>query len=269
MFTDTHAHLTFPELRADAKDVLQACRDAQVTRIVSIACSPETHTEDLAFIASLSAQTDIPHIHAAAGIHPDHFDDPEEQDIEAKIAALKADLEQTFDAYSDLLVAVGECGLDFYRGFHKEAQHKLFRMQLEFAAKRDLPVVIHVRDAWDDLFTILADYPNARFVIHCFTATEAEAKRILTWPGCMISLSGIVSFKNAAEIQAAVPHIPLDRMLIETDSPFLAPVPHRGKSNQPAYVADVATAVAGILGISREELGEKTSANAAIFFFLK
>lgn len=266
MFTDTHAHLTFPELRADSAGVLQACREAQVTRIISIACSPETHTEDMAFIASLAAQTDIPQIHAAAGIHPDHFNDPEEEAIDAKIEVLKADLERTFDAYSDLLVAVGECGLDFYRGFHQEAQHKLFRMQLEFAAKRDLPVVIHVRDAWDDLYNILSDFPEARFVIHCFTGGITEAQKILEWPNSMISLSGIVSFKNAADIQAAVPYIPLDRMLIETDSPFLAPVPHRGKSNQPAYVADVATAVTALLGLSREEVGTHTSENAERFF---
>lgn len=263
MFIDTHAHLTFPELRSDIAAVLQACRDAQVSNIVSIACSPETHTEDMAFIATLA-----PHIHAAAGIHPDHFDDPSETDIDAKIAALHTNLEQLFVAYSDLLVAVGECGLDFYRGFHREAQHKLFRMQLDFASERDLPVIIHVRDAWDDLFEILGEYPQARFVIHCFTGGVAEAKRVLEWPKSMISLSGIVSFKNATDIQAAVHHIPLDRMLIETDSPFLAPVPHRGKSNQPAYVAHVAEAVAALLGLSPEEIGNTTSANAVKFFGL-
>ena len=266
MFTDTHAHLTFPEIRDDIETVLANCRSASVNRVISIACSPETHAEDLAFIAATASANTAPQIFAAAGVHPDHFDDPEETDIDAKVAALQADLSTTFTKHDSLLVAVGECGLDFYRGFHREAQHKLFRMQLDFAAERDLPVVIHVRDAWDDLFTILKDYPEARFVIHCFTGGIAEAQRVLEWQNSMISLSGIVSFKNAANIQAAVPLIPLDRMLIETDSPFLAPVPYRGKSNQPAYVADVATAVAGILEISREELGEKTSANAARFF---
>lgn len=268
MFTDTHAHLTFPELKADIAAVLQACRDAQVSRVISIACSPETHGEDLAFIAALAATSRDPLIYAAAGVHPDHFDDPEEQDIEAKIAVLRTDMEQLFEAYSDRLVAVGECGLDFYRGFHPEAQHALLRMQLDFAAERDLPVVIHVRDAWEDLFAILQDYPDARFLIHCFTGGRKEAERVLTWKNSMISLSGIVSFKNAADIQAAVPHIPLDRMFIETDSPFLAPVPHRGKSNQPAYVADVATAVSNLLGIPREELGKATSDNAIRFFRL-
>lgn len=268
MYTDTHAHLTFPELREQTAQVLEACNQAKVTRVISIACSPETHLGDLATIAELAQKSSSPTIFAAAGIHPDHFNDPEATNTDLHIKALHEGLTALFEQYKDILVGVGECGLDFYRTYHKDAQEALFRMQLTFAAERDLPVVIHARDAWEDLFRILSDYPAARFVIHCFTGGVKEAERILTWPNSIISLSGIVSFKNAAEIQAAVPHIPLDRMLIETDSPFLAPVPYRGKTNQPAYVMPVAQAVADLLQTTPEEIGQRTTANAVRFFRL-
>lgn len=268
MFIDTHAHLTFPELAADTEGILEACRQHQVSHVISIACSPESHEEDLARLDTLAKISTSPRLHGAAGIHPDHFDDPEERDIEVKIRTLATKLNSLFDRYQHLLVAVGECGLDYYRTFHREAQQQLLRMQLTFAAERDLPVIVHVRDAWDDLFCLLENYPDLPFVIHCFTGGKAEAERILTWPKSMISLSGIVSFKNATDIQAAVPHIPLNRMLVETDSPFLAPVPHRGKTNQPAFVSHVAEAIAAIMHVTPEEIGARTSANAQAFFRL-
>lgn len=268
MLFDTHAHLTFSALQENIDEVLSNCRERGVTRIMSIACSPEDHKEDLALIAELAHRSQEPRIYGAAGIHPDHFNNPAKEDTSAEILQLKKNLEMTFETYKDLLIAVGECGLDYYREYHKGAQQELFRMQLEFAAARDLPVVIHAREAWEDLFTILTDYPKARFVIHCFTGGPAEAERILTWENSMISISGIVSFKNAADIQAAVPCIPLDRLLIETDSPYLAPVPHRGKSNQPAFVADVASAVADILKTTPEDIGKRTTENALRFLRL-
>ena len=162
------------------------------------------------------------------------------------------------------IVAVGECGLDYYYDHSpREVQQRVFAAQIALANARDLPLVIHTRDAWDDTFAVLADDGvPARTVFHCFTGGPDEARRAST-SARILSFSGIVTFKGAPEVQAAAALCPLDRMLVETDSPYLAPVPHRGKPNRPAWVAHVGQHIADLRDIAVAEVAAATTANAA------
>ncbi|PIV90219.1 DNAase [Candidatus Gracilibacteria bacterium CG17_big_fil_post_rev_8_21_14_2_50_48_13] len=267
MFIDTHAHLTFPDIASNS-DVLGNCTKHGVSHVISIACSPDTHSEDLNKIQEVAQASTSPKIYAAIGVHPDHFDNPEAEDFLHDIERLRVELLANIHTYADCIVALGECGLDFYRTYHKEAQEALFRMQIDLATERKLPLIIHTRDAWDDTFRILSDYPDLPFVLHCFTGSPKEAATVLTWKNSMISLSGIVSFKNAHDVHESAAYIPLDRLLIETDSPYLAPVPHRGETNQPAFVSHVADAIASLRQTTPEAIGDATSQNARRFFSL-
>jgi TatD DNase family protein len=165
------------------------------------------------------------------------------------------------------VVAVGECGLDyFYEHSPRDAQRRAFAAQIALAHAHDLALVIHARDAWDDLFDVLAaEGVPERAVLHCFTGGPSEADRCLR-AGMYVSFSGIVTFKNAADVRAAAAMCPLDRLLVETDSPFLAPVPHRGQINEPSYVPHVGEAVAAVKGSAVDEIRESSAAAAARAF---
>ncbi|MEM8619450.1 MAG: TatD family hydrolase [Actinomycetota bacterium] len=167
------------------------------------------------------------------------------------------------------VVAVGEAGLDyFYNHSPREDQEAAFAAQIELAKRRNLPLVIHTRDAWDDTFAVLDDVGvPERTIFHCFTGGPAEATRALE-RGAALSFSGIVTFPKAHELHAAAQVCPLDRMLVETDSPYLAPVPHRGKKNQPAWVADVGAAIAALRTVDIDEVADATSATARAMFDL-
>jgi TatD DNase family protein len=166
-------------------------------------------------------------------------------------------------------VGIGECGLDyFYEHSPRAEQRRAFADQIALAHELDLALVIHARDAWDDLYEILAsEGVPARTVIHCFTGGPNEASRCVQM-GCDISISGIVTFKNAQPIRDAVLETPLDRLHVETDSPFLAPVPFRGRANEPAYVVQVGTYLARLLDRDVDELRLVTAANSARLFAL-
>ena len=165
------------------------------------------------------------------------------------------------------VVAVGECGLDyFYEHAPKAEQRRTFAAQIALAHESGLALVIHAREAWDDLFEVLvAEGVPTETVLHCFTGGPAEAERCVDL-GLTVSISGIVTFKNAQEVRDAVARIPLDRLLVETDAPFLAPVPHRGATNEPAWVSVVGEAVAGTLGLPAVDVAAATSANARRIF---
>lgn len=167
------------------------------------------------------------------------------------------------------LVGIGECGLDYYYEHSpRERQLEAFRAQVRLAHELDLALVVHARDAFDDLLGVLADEGTPpRTVVHCFTGTPEDAERCLG-AGCDISVSGIVTFKNAEALREAVRLVPLERLHVETDSPYLAPVPHRGRRNEPAYVAVVGEFVAGLRGERVEDLRAATSANTARLFRL-
>jgi TatD DNase family protein len=223
--------------------------EAGVTTLISVGCDRAT---SLAAIAAAEAHDGV---FATVGLHPH-------------------DAVNGVDTIVDLLdtegiVAVGECGLDYYYDHSpREVQQRVFAEQIALANARELPLVIHTRDAWDDTFAVLADVGvPARTVFHCFTGGPDEARRALDL-GAHLSFSGIVTFKGAPEVQAAAALCPLDRMLVETDSPYLAPVPHRGKPNRPAWVAHVGQHIADLRGIAVADVAAATTANADAVFAL-
>ena len=251
MLTDTHAHLDSLE---DPEGAVERARSNGVERIISISSGLESSRNTLAFAEGREG------IYVAVGVHPH--------------AAATGD-EPTLSAIEDLagsqgVVAIGETGLDYhYMNSGKETQIRSFTGQIAIARRCGLPIVIHVRDADEDLIGILKseDVSEKRGVIHCFTGNYETAKRYLDL-GFYISFSGIVTFKKSDELRAAAAGVPADRLLIETDSPYLAPVPFRGKPNEPAYVRHVAETVAEVRRLKTEELARLTSENAARLFGL-
>lgn len=250
---DSHAHLDFDKFADDFDDVLARAAEAGVEMIVTIGTDlpSSRRARDLAHRFS--------HLYASAGVHPheaDKFDD-------ADWPALRA-------LWDDPRVrGVGETGLDYYYDFSDRArQQVLFRRHLEVAGEVGRPVVVHVRDAYDDAFRIAEEVGlPAGGVLHCFTGGPAEAERALAL-GFHVSFSGIVTFKNAEENRQALPLVPDDRLLVETDSPFLAPIPKRGKRNEPAFVVHTARFVAEQRGIDYAALCALTRANTIRLFGL-
>ncbi len=256
-WTDAHAHLQDnfldnPERGTRTlQENLDAALAANVRRIVVIG------TEYASSVGALQV-SEFQHeveLYATVGLHPhDSLSDVNEIVALARKGHPK-------------LVGIGECGLDYYYEHSpREEQMKSFATQIALAKELNLALVIHARDAFADLFDILrSEGTPDRTVIHCFTGNVADARGCLDL-GCDISLSGIVTFKNAEELREAAKMVPLDRLHVETDSPFLAPLPHRGKPNEPAYVSLVGEFVAELRGEDREALQNTTSANTARLF---
>jgi TatD DNase family protein len=247
MWADSHCHL--PVEGADA--VVEQARAAGVTRMITIGTSAAESA------AALQLAHAHPGVWATIGLHPHDA----VEGVEG-IAAL-------LDRRDPVVVGVGECGLDYhYDHSPRPVQRQAFAAQVAWAAERDMTLVVHTREAWDDTFEILAatGVPE-RWVLHCFTGGPAEAARGLEL-GAMLSFSGIVTFKSAGDIRAAAAACPLDRLLIETDSPYLAPVPYRGRANSPSLVPVVGAAVAAVRGEPPEMIQEATWANTAAVFRL-
>jgi TatD DNase family protein len=200
-----------------------------------------------------------PRAWASVGLHPHEAS----EGVDGIAGLLARELEPRDGA----VVAVGECGLDyFYEHSPRDAQRSAFAAQIALAHVHGLTLVIHARDAWADLFDVLAaEGVPERTVLHCFTGGTDEVRRCLD-VGMYVSFSGIVTFKNAAEVRAAVARCPLDRLLVETDSPFLAPVPHRGKTNEPSYLPYVGEAIAAVKGCDVSEVKERSARAAAMVF---
>jgi TatD DNase family protein len=241
---DNHCHL-----RADDPQTVADARAAGVTRLITVG----TDLEQSTVAAEVAAAHDG--VWATAGVHPH-------------------DASQGIDGIAALLdhprvVAVGEAGLDYYYDHSPRAvQQSVFAAQIALAHERDLPLVIHTRDAWDDTFRILdTEGVPRRTVFHCFTGGPDEARAALA-RGALLSISGIVTFKTAHDVRDAVRATPLDRLLVETDSPYLAPVPHRGKPNRPAWVTIVGEALATLKGCPAAEIEALTWANASRFYGL-
>jgi TatD DNase family protein len=248
MLVDSHCHLEYKGLIEDQSAVLARARAAGVGAFLNIS----TRQSEWDQVVGTAARE--PDVFASVGIHP------HEADAHADLgrAAL---LEATRHAR---VIAIGETGLDYYYDkSDRDTQKSLFRMHIDVARETQLPLIIHTRDAEDDTFAILAEemgkgpYPA---LIHCFTASADFGAKVLEL-GLTISLSGIVTFKNAKELQEVAKIIPDDKLLVETDSPFLAPVPHRGRVCEPAYVADTAAFVAGLRGTDVQQLTTQTTAN--------
>jgi TatD DNase family protein len=248
MLVDSHCHLEYKGLVEDRDGVLARARAAGVGAFLNIS----TRQSEWAQVVATAARE--PDVFASVGIHPHEAD--AHQDL-GRAALLEA-------TRHPRVIAIGETGLDYYYDkSDREAQKSLFRMHIDVARETQLPLIIHTRDAEEDTYAILAKemgkgaYPA---LIHCFTASADFAEKVLAL-GLMISLSGIVTFKNARDLQEIAKIIPENRLLVETDSPFLAPVPHRGRVCEPAYVADTAAFVAGLRGTDVERLTDVTTAN--------
>jgi TatD DNase family protein len=257
LLVDSHCHLADGRYDEDREEVVARARAGGVRAIVSIGAMGSMASN----AAALATARTSPEIVVVVGIHPHDVDNASEDDY-AELGALYA---------SGSIAAVGETGLDFhYMHSPPETQREHFRRAIRQAREFHLPLVVHCRTAFDDCATILRE-EDARAVggvIHCFTGGVDEARRFLDL-GFHISLSGIVTFRNAADVRAAARVVPDERLLIETDAPYLAPVPHRGRRNEPAYVRHVAETVAELRGVSLDALARSTSANAARVFGLK
>jgi TatD DNase family protein len=248
MWVDSHCHL---QLAGGDEHIVRA-RAAGVEWMVCVGTDLETS------LAATTLADRHPDVYAAVGLHPHDA---------SKLGGQWPMIEPL--AVSDACVAIGECGFDlFYEHSPRDEQETAFRFQIRLAKRARKPLVIHSRDAWDDTFAVLADVGvPARTVFHCFTGGPDEARRALDL-GAYLSFSGIVSFKNADDVRAAAALAPLDHVLVETDAPFLAPVPHRGKPNRPAWVVEVGAALAAAMDLPVEEVAAATSRNAAEVFGL-
>lgn len=246
MFIDSHCHINFPELAADLSGVTGAMAANSVTHALCVSVNLETFPEVLAIAER------FPNIFASTGVHPDDRSG-EEPDI-ARLVGL---------AGHPKVVAIGETGLDYYRvDGDTEWQRERFRTHIRAARQTGKPLIVHTREAAADTLRIMQEETAAEVggVMHCFTETAEVARQAMDM-NFMISFSGIVTFKNATALKDVARDVPLENMLIETDSPYLAPIPYRGRTNQPAYVRFVAEEISRIKEISIESVGEATTAN--------
>ena len=246
MYIDSHCHLSFPDFREDMPQILERMRAAGVAGALNVCVTLE---EFPAVLALAEAHAEL---WATVGVHPDYAE-LEEPTVERLVSL----------AAHPKVVAIGETGLDYYRLAEPlDWQRERFRNHIRAARITGKPLVIHTRAAAEDTLRIMAEEGAGEVggVMHCFTETQAVAERALAL-GFHISFSGIVTFKNATELQSVAAQVPLDRLLIETDSPYLAPVPHRGRRNEPGYVPAVAQKIASLRGLATEAVADVSSSN--------
>jgi TatD DNase family protein len=255
MLIDSHAHLDDPRFDADRDAVLQRAWDAGVRTILTIGNGSGPDQMDCGI--PIAEANDW--IYTSVGVHPH-----DAAKVEERHYARMSDLSK-----HSKVVAIGETGLDFYYdNSPRDAQREVFRRQVTLAKQLRLPVIVHTRDADADTEQILKEEKPDRGLIHCFTSGERLAAFALDI-GFAISFSGIVTFPNAKPLAEIARRIPLDRILVETDCPYLAPVPHRGKRNEPSFAADTARFIADLRGITPEELATHASANFERVFGIK
>lgn len=263
MFIDSHAHLEGKQFASDREQVIARARETGIETIVAIGNGDGPGTLDCGI--KLAEKYDF--IYATVGIHPH----------EAKLANDAAFFDMVQLAKHPKLIAWGEIGLDyFYDHSPRDVQRRVFAQQMELARAAKLPIVIHCRpsnnsdDAWEDCLNLIRNNwatSGLGGILHCFTGTWDHARRALDM-GFVISFAGNLTFPKAQQIRDAAVQVPLDRVLIETDSPYLTPVPHRGKRNEPAFVKEVARQLGELRGLSMEQIGAETSENFKRFFSL-
>lgn len=250
MLIDSHCHLDFPDFAPEVPEVVARAHAAGVGGMITIC----THVSKFAQVEAVANKFAAQNVWCSLGIHPHHAGDEAEQTTAPEIIKLAQ--------AAPRLVGIGECGLDYYYEHSpREVQAKSFEMQLKAALELDLPVIIHSRDADDDTIRILrAAGPKLRGVMHCFSGTRRLAEAALEI-GFYISLSGILTFNKSQDLRDIARDVPLDKLLVETDSPYLAPVPLRGKRNEPAFTVHTAAKLAEVKDISNDELAKVTTAN--------
>jgi len=283
MLIETHAHLDYPDFAHDFEDVLRRANEAGVTRIITIGTSIENSRRAVDLAEKYS------NIYAVIGVHPTYAEQAEE-DVMTPLREF---------AKSRRVVAIGETGLDYHHlpsveaakgkkvqvfaralqgeteeeieaniqdGSYKSRQASLFQQQLDLATELGFNVVIHQRDAWDDTLEIMRPYSGRlQGVFHCFGGTLEQANEVLDL-GHLVSFTGIVTFKNGASVREVAAQVPVDKFMVETDCPYLAPIPFRGKRCEPAHTRLVAESIATARGISLEEVARATTATAETFF---
>lgn len=248
---DTHAHYDSGSFNADREEILSALPAAGVGLVVNPGCDLETSRTAVALADR------FPHVYAAVGVHPSDcagWGDAEFEELEEL-------------SRHEKVVAIGEIGLDYYWAENppRELQQEVLRRQLRLAEELGLPVIIHDRDAHGDSLDIVREFPRVRGVFHCF-AGSAEMARELIKMGWMLSFNGAVTFKNAKKAPEVIAAVPLEKLMIETDAPYLTPVPHRGERNDSSYVRLVAEKIAQIKGLTPEEVEKATWENGRRFF---
>ena len=258
MLVDSHCHIAGPEFATDLESVVSRARAAGLTGCLVILAADDGPE----LLQAASVAEHWPAVRFSIGVHP-HAAGAFAADPGEAAAAV----ERALDA-QPLARGLGEIGLDYHSDFApRDVQQAVFREQIRLARRRRLPLVIHTREADDDTFRVLDEEASGEVagVFHCFTGDRDAARRALD-TGFHLSLSGIVTFPRALELREVARIVPLDRLLVETDSPFLAPVPHRGRRNEPAHVAHVVETVAELRGTTREEIAEATARNFARLF---
>ena len=249
-FTDSHCHLNHADFGEETDAVVQRALDAGVRRIVTIG----TRLENTAELLALAHK--YPQIFVTVGVHPEYV---AEREVSADEIAQAATSDEK-------IIALGEAGFDyFYDPDTKDAQRKLFKNHLIAARKTGLPLVIHTRGAEQDTVDALSEFPDVTGVLHCFSS-KAELAKFGLERGWYLSASGILTFKKAQEIRDIFKDVPLDRLLIETDAPYLAPVPYRGKRNEPSFVVKTAEVLAELKGVPLEDLAKITTENFLTLF---
>src|SRR5277367_2236572 len=258
MLIDTHAHLDYTDYDPDRAEVISRATDAGVTEIISIGTRVDSSTR------AVELAENFPNIWATVGIHPSEVDNAPDDAVD-RLRVL---------AQSSRVVAIGEIGLDYHRlpenpaeaEATKQRQADLFRRQLELTAELGLNAVIHQRDSWDDTLKILGEFTGrVRGVFHCFGGTLEQARDAIAL-GHLVSFTGIVTFKNARQVQATAQDVAFDQFMVETDCPYLAPVPDRGKRCEPAHTRRVAEQIAQLRGVSLEKIAARTTETARRFF---
>src|SRR3954454_24843492 len=284
MLIETHAHLDYPDFAPDFEDILQRATDAGVTRIITIGTSIESSRR------AVELAEKYPNVFAVIGVHPTYVEESGE-DVITPLRELAA---------NPRVVAIGETGLDYHSlpslelakerkatqllvealqtsteqqieaeihdGAYKSKQASLFKLQLDLAVELGLNVVIHQRDAWQDTLEIMRPYAGkVRGVFHCFGGSSEQANEVLD-QGHLVSFTGIVTFKNGANVREVASQVPLWQFMVETDCPYLAPVPFRGKRCEPAHTRIVAETIAAARGVSLDEIAQATTETAEKFF---
>jgi TatD DNase family protein len=269
MFIDSHAHLEGKRYDRDRDEVLARAKQNGIDAYLAIGNGDGPNTSDcgIRLAETYDGKSDYPRIWASVGIHPH----------EASLANEAADAQMLQWAQHPKVVAWGEIGLDyFYDHSPRDIQKTVFRRQMELAQTAKLPIIIHCRpsdnseNAWDDCLAMITERWHSSGlggILHCFTGSVEHARRALDM-GFMISFAGNITFPKAQPIRDAAQMVPLDRLLIETDSPYLAPIPHRGQRNEPAFVREVARQIGELRGLSPEEIGSETAQNFYRFFGL-
>lgn len=244
---DSHAHYDDSSFDADREEILRELFSGEICKIVNIGCSVKSS------YSSVKLAEEYAGIYAAVGLHPDAADEIDRIEEIRRLCDNKK------------VVAVGEIGLDYHYEEHsRDIQKKAFEEQLKLAAELDMPVVIHSRDAWEDTMELLRKY-RPKGVMHCFSGSAEIAREIVTM-GMYVGFTGVVTFKNAKKALKALEAVPLDRLLVETDCPYMAPEPNRGKRNYSGYLPYTVAAMAAVKGVSPDEMAEITAENAERLF---